>query len=341
MFATKAPIYNDDVIDRQRPPGRPRHYDTSAPLYREIKALVRAAGGNPALADGAQVHRYASDAAGIFAFSRIDARPGASTSSSPTTRRPPKTATFSDLLGRLRVRAPLGAAADLRAADGRVTVTVPPLSVAVYRANRTMAQPKSAPGDLPDVAERRWRRGRPCGDRRGPARQHVRRGDLPPAPGRHVRLDADRHRRQRPVPRLPRRVRTRQGHAGRVPNGREGPRRTRVGDVHLRHRRRADDRREQREWRRRPGHPARQRQSSRAATTPRWAAPATGSRTAPRRSWPSTPRTTIWKGTFRLDPGRRLRVQGRDQQVVGRELRRGWRHRAAATSPTPRPAASR
>src|SRR3954451_22511286 len=73
MFGSKTSIYQDDVVvgsaDLQ---GTGAHYSTDVPLYRHIKQLAALRQAHPALADGAQVHRYASDAAGIYAFSRID-----------------------------------------------------------------------------------------------------------------------------------------------------------------------------------------------------------------------------------------------------------------------------
>ena len=48
----------------------------------------------------------------------------------------------------------------------------------------------------------------------------------------------------------------------------------------------------------------------------------------------------IWKGTYTTIPAGSTRLQGGDQQELGRELRRRREPRAAATSPTPRPAAT-
>ncbi|MFC7598129.1 pullulanase-type alpha-1,6-glucosidase [Terrabacter sp. GCM10028922] len=147
MFGSQTPIYQDDVVigsaDLQ---GTGAHYSTDVPLYQHIRALAALRQAHPALADGAQIHRYASDSAGIYAFSRIDKaaqREYVVVANNATT---PKTATFSTYSAGSKLVPLLGASADLRAAaDGRVTVTVPPLSVAAYRASSTMAQSKSAP----------------------------------------------------------------------------------------------------------------------------------------------------------------------------------------------------
>ena len=47
------------------------NFDTTHPLYRRIAELAALRERYPALADGAQLHRYASGRAGIYAFSRI------------------------------------------------------------------------------------------------------------------------------------------------------------------------------------------------------------------------------------------------------------------------------
>ena len=151
MFASRTAAYQDDVIVGSRDlQGSGAHYGTDAPLYQHFKALAALRAAHPALADGAQVHRYASDAAGIYAFSRIDKaaeREYVVVANNATT---PKTATVSTYSAGAKLVPLLGATSSLRAAaDGRVTVTVPPLSVAVYRANSAMAEPKSAPALYP------------------------------------------------------------------------------------------------------------------------------------------------------------------------------------------------
>ncbi|EWT03071.1 alpha-1,6-glucosidase [Intrasporangium oryzae NRRL B-24470] len=151
MFGTQTPIYKDDVIvGSSDAEGTGPHYDTSAPLYRRIAELSALRQAHPALADGAQIHRYASDSAGIYAISRIDKadkREYLVVANNATTA---KTATFSTYSAGSKFAPLLGASSDLRAdASGRVTVTVPALSVAVYRANSTMEVSTSAPAIYP------------------------------------------------------------------------------------------------------------------------------------------------------------------------------------------------
>src|SRR5690349_25143521 len=70
MFASKVDLYNtEDVLGG--PEGSRDRYDTRHPLYRHVAELSAVRAANPALADGAQVARYAADGAGIFAIPRI------------------------------------------------------------------------------------------------------------------------------------------------------------------------------------------------------------------------------------------------------------------------------
>ena len=168
MFASQVAIYNtEDVL--AGPEGSRDRFNTRHPLYQEISELSRLRAKNPALADGAQVNRYADDGAGIFAVSRIGSdgkRDGhgkggyhhgddgrghsgqveyvvAANNSTDA-----KTATFPTWTrGRGAVFTPVyGATRAVRpAADGSVKVTVPPLSVSVWKANKPISTSGAAP----------------------------------------------------------------------------------------------------------------------------------------------------------------------------------------------------
>ena len=156
MFATK-------VDDRTKPdgsvdkgystqpvlggtPGSMDRYSTSAPLYQHIKALAAVRAANPALADGAQVHRYASNDAGIYAFSRIDEGKRVEYVVAANNATSTSSATFATY-GHNQTFAPVyGANGSVRSGkDGRVTVSVPAQSVSVWKATSPMDKPKSAP----------------------------------------------------------------------------------------------------------------------------------------------------------------------------------------------------
>ena len=72
MFASKVDLYNTETV-LGGPEGSMDRYNTQHPLYQQIAELSAVRAANPALADGAQIDRYAADGAGIFATSRIGA----------------------------------------------------------------------------------------------------------------------------------------------------------------------------------------------------------------------------------------------------------------------------
>lgn len=156
MFASKVGIYNSEKV-LAGPSGSRDRYSTSHPLYRHIKALSALRAKHPALADGAQVARFAADGEGIFAVSRIDrstkteyvVAANNSTTARKATFRTWTTGTWTRPSGRYdgTVFTPvLGSQSTVRpSTKGTVTVTVPPLSVAVWKANREISTDVAAP----------------------------------------------------------------------------------------------------------------------------------------------------------------------------------------------------
>ena len=149
MFASRVASYNDDDLIGSDATTAVDNFDPNHPLYRQIAELSRLRAQNPALADGAQIHRYASNEAGIYAFSRIDARDRTEYLVVANNATDPKTASFDTFStnGRFRsIYAPSGDDRMLRSdGEGRVTVTVPPLSVRVYKATQTIDRSRQAP----------------------------------------------------------------------------------------------------------------------------------------------------------------------------------------------------
>jgi pullulanase-type alpha-1,6-glucosidase len=145
MFATQVPSYASEQVLGDTPGAKDR-FNTSAPLYQHIKALSAVRAANPALTDGAQVHRYASSNAGIFAFSRIDKGKRVEYVVALNNADTAKSATFATY-GHNQTFAPVyGTTSSERSAkDGRLTVTVPAQSVSVWKATSPMDKPKSAP----------------------------------------------------------------------------------------------------------------------------------------------------------------------------------------------------
>ena len=227
MFPSQVGSYNDDDLIGTIATTADDNFDPDHPLYRWIGELAALRDAHPALADGAQLHRYASSRAGIYAFSRIDADEQREYVVAANNSEEPQTATFATSTPRSTFRGawPADAAPLSSDAEGRVTVTVPPLSVVVWRAAaRARSVRRRAERVLPHAGPRRHRRW-PGGDRcvRAPAR--LRPGDDRLAPGWCGGVDGARHRRQRALPRVPRRVGAPGWLAPRVP--RRAPRRER------------------------------------------------------------------------------------------------------------------
>ena len=147
MFPSQVDVYNDDALIGTDATTADDNFDTTHPLYQAIAALSKLRKNNPALADGAQIHRYASSEAGIYAFSRIDQKQQFEYIVAANNSTAEATATFDTFSknGRFRGVWPQGSDALNSNKEGRVTVTVPPLSVRVWKANTALKKSKDAP----------------------------------------------------------------------------------------------------------------------------------------------------------------------------------------------------
>ncbi|MGW5369143.1 pullulanase-type alpha-1,6-glucosidase [Streptomyces sp. NPDC004009] len=146
MFASKVADYlDDDEIGTDRTHASDA-YDTRAPLYRRIAALAKLRKANPALTDGVQTERYAADGAGIYAFTRTDAKTGQEYVVALNNADEAKTAAFTTGSAGMSYRGVYGAG-DTRAsdADRRLTLTVPAGATVVYKAAGTLAEPATKP----------------------------------------------------------------------------------------------------------------------------------------------------------------------------------------------------
>ncbi|MFN8098021.1 MAG: pullulanase-type alpha-1,6-glucosidase [Dermatophilaceae bacterium] len=145
LFATQVAQYAGEA-NLTGPSGARDRYATTAPLYLQIRKLESLRRTNPALADGAQIHRYASGAAGIYAFSRIDRATGIEylvVANNATTGR---SANFDTLTRRMRFTPILGGGSAVTSnASARVSVSVPALSVRVFKAAARIPARTSAP----------------------------------------------------------------------------------------------------------------------------------------------------------------------------------------------------
>ncbi|WP_030039231.1 alpha-amylase family glycosyl hydrolase, partial [Streptomyces resistomycificus] len=146
MFASKTADYlDDDEIGTDRTHADDA-YDTSAPLYQQIAALAKLRKANPALADGVQTERYAADGAGVYAFSRTDARTGTEYVVAFNNADEAKTAAFASGSANMTYRGIHGTDGTAKSgADRKLTVTVPAGSAIVLKAAGKLARPATAP----------------------------------------------------------------------------------------------------------------------------------------------------------------------------------------------------
>ena len=151
MFASQVDLHNEtyDLIGTDASTAD-ENFDTGHPLYRHIADLAALREQHSALADGAQVHRYATSATGIFAFSRMDPEEQVEYVVAVNNADIAQTATFETYQPQRSVLKGVWPASNEGAqlktdVEGRVTVTVPPLSAVVYRANARLR----ADGDVP------------------------------------------------------------------------------------------------------------------------------------------------------------------------------------------------
>ncbi|MFF3466178.1 pullulanase-type alpha-1,6-glucosidase [Streptomyces sp. NPDC002619] len=146
MFASKVADYlDDDEIGTDRTHANDA-YDTSAPLYKDIAALSKLRKANPALTDGVQTERYAADGAGIYAFTRTDAKTGAEYVVAFNNADTEKSATFATGSAGMSYRGVYGTdATATTGADRKLTVTVPAGSAVVLKAVGALAEPATEP----------------------------------------------------------------------------------------------------------------------------------------------------------------------------------------------------
>ncbi|WP_245916418.1 alpha-amylase family glycosyl hydrolase [Nocardioides gansuensis] len=147
MFPSQVASYNDNDLIGTDATTADANYDTSHPLYTTIRGLARLRDEHPALADGAQLHRYSSNEAGVYAFSRIGAQEQREYVVALNNATTAKTVTLQTLMKHGSFKQVWPGTGTLKSdAEGRVTVTVPPLSAVVWRAAGTLAEREAAPG---------------------------------------------------------------------------------------------------------------------------------------------------------------------------------------------------
>ena len=147
MFASQVPEYQaDDQLGTDRT-GADDNFVTTHPLYRSIAALAAVTTKHPALRNGAEQVRYASDGPGIFAVSRIDREHGREYVVVLNNSEQTATAAVPTYFRSQKFRRVYGSGAHLLTSDGRsrLPVSLPGLSAAVYTATARMAPSARAP----------------------------------------------------------------------------------------------------------------------------------------------------------------------------------------------------
>ncbi|WP_191293365.1 pullulanase-type alpha-1,6-glucosidase [Kitasatospora herbaricolor] len=146
MFASKTPSYNSDPVIGGAT-GSADRYGKDGSLYTGIADLAALRKAHPALADGAQIERYAADGAGVYAFSRIDAGQQVEYVVAVNNSTEPKSVTLDTFsAGQTFDRLyPAAGGQTVSGADKKITVVVPALSSVVWKAAGKLAPVAAAP----------------------------------------------------------------------------------------------------------------------------------------------------------------------------------------------------
>lgn len=140
MFATQTASYANQPLVDGTTAGSKDRYDTTSTLYQHIAALSALRSGNPALAHGAQIERYAQDGTGVYAFSRVDRTEKVENLVAVNNAASTQTVTFTTLTPGASYTVLYGGGYGVTAdGSGKVTLTVPALSAVVLRADRQVA----------------------------------------------------------------------------------------------------------------------------------------------------------------------------------------------------------
>ncbi|MEV6960416.1 pullulanase-type alpha-1,6-glucosidase [Streptomyces sp. NPDC051207] len=146
LFASRTADYlDDDRIGTDRTHADAA-YDTSAPLYEQIRALAKLRRAHPALTDGVQTERHAAHGPGVYAFSRTDTESRTEYVVAFNNATDAKSATFATGSPDTAFTGIHGTDATVRSdGDKKITVTVPPQSAIVLKAATARPEPATAP----------------------------------------------------------------------------------------------------------------------------------------------------------------------------------------------------
>ncbi len=147
LFASQVPEYAKEKLLGTDRTGAQDNYSTTAPMYRQIQRLASVVNANPALKDGAQVTRYVDEGQGVFAMSRTDAAKGVEyvvAVNNGWSDKQVKIPTYSRDMAFTQLY-PAGSQTQYTDIDKKLTVTVPHMSVIVFKAAKPVAKSSAAP----------------------------------------------------------------------------------------------------------------------------------------------------------------------------------------------------
>ncbi|MFE5670023.1 pullulanase-type alpha-1,6-glucosidase [Agromyces sp. NPDC056523] len=153
LFASQTAEYANQPLVTGENAGSVDRYGTDAPLYEHIAALADLRDAHPALDQGAQIERYVTDGAGVYAFSRVDRDEKVEYLVAVNNATEAKTVDVPTLTAG-GVFAPLygtdgpGITAN---AEGVASVSVPALGAVVLQADRQVTAPEAAAAIAVDV----------------------------------------------------------------------------------------------------------------------------------------------------------------------------------------------
>ena len=140
MFPSQVGSYNDDDLIGTDATTADSNFDPTHPLYQALADLAELRADHRALREGAQIHRYAAAASGVYAFSRIlhdEQVEYVAALNNTETPQSVQVQTYSSGMGFTSVFG--GGAAATTDASGRLPLTVPALSAVVYQAAAALA----------------------------------------------------------------------------------------------------------------------------------------------------------------------------------------------------------
>ena len=147
MFPSAVPEYNDDDLIGTHTTTAEENFDTQHPLYRSIRRLAALTRDYGALRDGVHQHRLSQDAAGVYAFSRIDRREQREYVVALNNAETAKTVAIPTYSSRRHFRRVYGSTARWirTGAARRLRVIVPPLAAVVYEQAGRIPRSQAAP----------------------------------------------------------------------------------------------------------------------------------------------------------------------------------------------------